>query len=200
MVLDLLEGQPYTLSFWARADNPRRISVNLWQDRQPNRFGGFTGYADLTTEWQQFSFVFRPSNSDPGHSRISWNLGNIAGAVAIGEIALNVGGRIAAPDEWNFTRGVPLIDFKATPVLNARRDYAEFLGGIEAEYAKNQRAFLRGLGVRVPLWISQAQFGSWGGLAREMNSDAIDVHAYWKHPSFSGTGWNGRPGQSATKA
>ena len=189
--LDLVEGQPYTLSFWARADSPRRISVNLWQDRQPNRFGGFTGYADLTTDWKQFSFVFRPSSPDPNHSRISWNLGNATGAVGLGEIALNAGGRIAAPDEWTLGRGVPLIDFKATQIINARRDYAEFLGGIEAEYAKNQRAFLRELGVRAPLWISQAQFGSWGGLKREMNSDAIDVHAYWKHPSFGGAGWNG---------
>ncbi|HEX8552533.1 MAG TPA: carbohydrate binding domain-containing protein [Abditibacteriaceae bacterium] len=189
--LDLVEGQPYTLSFWARADAPRRISVNLWQDRQPNRSGGFTGYADLTNDWQQFTFVFRPSNPDPAHSRISWNLGNATGAVGIGEIALNAGGRIAAPDEWSLGRGIPLIDFKSTQVVNARRDYAEFLGSIEAEYGRNQRQFLRALGVRVPLWISQAQFGSWGGLAREIDSDAIDVHAYWKHPSFGGGGWSG---------
>jgi hypothetical protein len=73
--LHLEEGQTYTLSFWARADNPRRISVNLWQDRAPKRFGGFTGYCNLSVNWEKFTFVFRPVNPDPNHSRLSWNLG-----------------------------------------------------------------------------------------------------------------------------
>ena len=77
--LDLQEGQVYTVSFWARADTPRRISVNLWQDREPRRFQGFTGYADLTVNWEQYSFVFRPVNPDPQHSRLSWNLGKDSG-------------------------------------------------------------------------------------------------------------------------
>ncbi|HEX8832858.1 MAG TPA: carbohydrate binding domain-containing protein, partial [Abditibacteriaceae bacterium] len=190
--LDLQEGQPYTISFWGRADKPRRISVNLWQDRQPNRFGGFTGYADLTTDWQQFSFVFRPSNPDPEHSRLSWNFGNSTGVVALGEIALQAGGVIAAPTEWTLARGVPLIDYKTTQVSVVRRDYAEFLGSIEAGHVASMRRFLReDLGIRVPIWHSQAQFGGWGGLVREMAGDAIDVHAYWKHPDFGGAGWSG---------
>jgi hypothetical protein len=190
--LDLQENQPYTLTFWARTDTPRRISVNLWQDRAPNQFQGFTGYADLTTDWQEFSFTFRPSNPDPGHSRLSWNLGNAVGAVQLGEISLRTGGRIAAPPEWTLDRGVPLIDFKLTPVWNARRDYAEFLSGIEQEYSRKMRGHLKEtLGVRAPLWISQVQFGGWGGMFREELSDATDVHAYWKHPSFGGAGWSG---------
>ena len=187
---DLQEGQPYTLRFWARADAPRRISANLWQDRNPKRFQGFTGYADLTTDWQQFSFVLRPTNPDPQHSRISWNFGNATGAVQLGQIELNLGGRIAAPDDW-ILGDVPLIDLKATPVWTARRDFAEFLGGIESAHVAATRKFLKELGVRVPIWHSQAQFGGWGGLARETQSDAIDNHAYWKHPDFGATGWSG---------
>lgn len=190
--LDLEENRPYTLSFWARADTPRRISVNLWQDRRPTRFQGFTGYADLTNDWQQFSYMVRPANPDPGHSRLAWNLGNQTGAVQLGEIDLRPGGRIATPEQWTLSNGVPLIDFKLTQVWTARRDYAEFLGEIEKEHVGKMRKFLKEeLGVKVPIWHSQAQFGGWGGIAREMESDALDVHAYWKHPDFGATGWSG---------
>ena len=189
--LDVQENQPYTLSFWARADTPRRISVNLWQDRAPSRFGGFTGYANLTVNWEKYVFVFRPSNPDPGHSRLSWNLGNQAGQVQFGEFDLRSGGSIAAPSSWTLANSVPLIDPKTTQVLAARRDYAQFLGEIENDYVKSMRAFLRDdLKVRVPIWNTQAQFGGWGGVARETQSDAIDVHAYWKHPDFGAGTWN----------
>jgi len=190
--LDLREAQVYTLKFWARADTPRRISINLWQDRLPRRFEGFTGYADLTAEWQQFSFAFRPINIDPQHSRLSWNLGNQTGIVQLSKIELREGGRIAAPDDWTLLRGVPVLDLKTTAVLTARRDFAEFLASVEQQHTRRTREFLKNdIGVRCPIWHSQAQFGGWGGLWRELQSDAIDLHAYWKHPDFGANGWNG---------
>ncbi len=190
--LDLQEGQVYTLSFWARADSPRRISVNLWQDREPHRFEGFTGYADLTVNWEQYSFVFRPVNPDPQHSRISWNFGKDTGTIQLGETNLHVGGKIALPETWSLTHGVPNLEWKSTPISRARRDFAEFLGGVESDSVSQMRDYLRkNLGVKVPIWNTQAQFGGWGGLAREGDlSDAIDVHAYWKHPSFGGAAWS----------
>ncbi len=189
--LELGEGHAYTLSFWARADRSRTISVNLWQDRPPHRFGGFTGYATLSQEWKKFSFTFRASSPDPSHSRLSWNLGPAQGQVALGEAELHEGGRIAAPPEWTLSQGVPLLDFKTTPVLVARRDFAQFLGQVEAEHAQGFRKYLRQLGVRVPIWQTQAQFGGWAGLLREDGSDATDVHAYWKHPDLGQGGWAG---------
>ena len=191
--LNLREGQIYTLKFRARADNPRRISVNLWQDREPRRFGGFTGYANLTVNWEEYSFTFRPINPDAQHSRLSWNLGKYAGSVQLGDIELREGGRIAAPETWSLLRGVPFFEWKSTPIMRARADLAEFLGSVEAINTREMRDFLRkDLGVKVPIWHTQAQFGGWGGVLREADlSDAIDVHAYWKHPNFSGGGWSG---------
>jgi hypothetical protein len=189
--LDLQEGHPYTLSFYARSDTPRQISVNLWQDRQPHRFGGFTAFANLTSDWQKFTFVFRPVTPDPQHSRLSWNLGNKIGVVQFGEIELHEGGRIAAPGDWTLSRGIPLLDFKTTVLWIARRDFAQFLAEVESEHVASQRQLLREIGVKVPVWHTQTQFGGWGGLWRERQSDAIDVHAYWKHPDFGGAGWGG---------
>lgn len=186
--LDLKEGQVYTLTFWARTDTPRRISVNLWQDQAPSRYEGFSGYADIGIDWKQYTMTFRPKDADPQHSRLSWNLGNQLGTVQLSTIELHQGGRIGVPDDWTLANGVPLLDFKTTPILRARRDFAEYLARIEDILVVDMRNFLKtDLKVRVPLWHTQAEMGGWGGVWREMRSDAIDLHAYWKHPDFGAT-------------
>jgi len=190
--LDLREGQAYTLSFWARSSTARRLSVSLWQDRLGYQYEGFTGYADLGLDWQRYTFVFRPLDIDPEHSRLTFNFGKDLGTVQLGEVTLHAGGQLTVPQNWTLDNGVPLIDVKTTQVWRARRDFASFLGDIEEDYSADMQHFLKDdLKVRCPIWISQAQFGALGGLLRESNSDAVDVHAYWKHPIFSGGGWNG---------
>ncbi|MDQ3813944.1 MAG: carbohydrate binding domain-containing protein, partial [Armatimonadota bacterium] len=184
--IDLQAGQTYTLSFWARANQPRRISLNLATDRPPYRSGEFSALIDLTREWRRFTYAFRPTSSDPDHARLSWNLANQLGTVELSSVELRQGGRIALPEEWTLAQGIPLIDWHSTRVGMIRRDFAEFLGAVESEHVLRMRQFLKDrLGLCCPVWHSQAQFGGWGGVWRESFGDAIDVHAYWKHPDFS---------------
>lgn len=190
--LDLREGQTYTLTFWARSSTARRISINLWQDHVPYEFEGFSGYADTGLDWQKYTFVFRPIDIDPEHSRLNFNFGKQLGTVQLGEVQLHAGGQLTVPDNWTLHDGVPLVDVQTTQVWRARRDFACFLGEIEQQYATDMRQYFKDdLKVQCPVWISQAQFGALGGLLRESTSDAVDVHAYWKHPIFSGGDWNG---------
>ena len=191
--LDVRAGQPYTLKFSARADVPRTISVNLWESRKPFRWLGVTQNVTLGSDWQDFQIGFRAADATPGQVRLTLNLGNTTGLVQVGALSLRAGGRIGAPDDWSLQRGIPLIDAKSEPIMAARRDFARFLGSLEADHIARMRTFLRGeLGVRVPIWHTQAQFGGWGGVVRESaQSDAIDAHVYWKHPDFGGAGWAG---------
>src|SRR5690606_5567808 len=53
--LNVMEGQSYSLSFWARSTDNRRITVNLLQDRLPYEFQGFTGHADLQNNWRRYN-------------------------------------------------------------------------------------------------------------------------------------------------
>ena len=190
--LQLESGKVYTFSFWARANAPRAISVNLWEDRAPYRFLGLSQSIKVTADWQQFVVGFKPQGATPGQVRLAINLGNAAGAVQFGEMSLRAGGHIAASPDWTLRAGLPIIDANSEPIFAARRDFAQYLGGLESAYLSEMRDFLKtDLGVRVPIWHTQAQFGGWAGLARENASDAIDVHIYWKHPNFGTTGWNG---------
>ena len=190
--LSLESGRAYTFTFWARANAPRPVSVNLWEDKPPYRFLGVSQAVKLTSDWQQFTIGFRPQGATPGSVRLALNLGNAAGAVQLGELSLRAGGRIAASPDWSLRAGVPIVDANSEPIFAARRDFARFAGELESDYVAQMRDFLKNeVGVRVPIWHTQAQFGGWGGLARESASDAVDVHVYWKHPNFGTTGWNG---------
>ena len=187
--LPLVENQAYTLSFYARgaqpnANKPRKAAMTI--------SGGFYSVFDVGNNWQKYTFAFRLRNLQDGPRQIAMSLGNETGFVQFSEMELRSGGRKTAPDDWTLLSGVPVPDWSETQVLRVRRDFAEFLGEIEGEYSAKMRAFIKDeLGVRCPMWISQAQFGGWGGLWREQNSDAIDVHAYWKHPELGEGGWAG---------
>jgi hypothetical protein len=63
--LTLDSGKPYTLSFWARADAPRQISLNLWEDVKPYRWMGVTQNVKLSSDWQQYVIAFRPVGTTP---------------------------------------------------------------------------------------------------------------------------------------
>jgi hypothetical protein len=190
--LNLDDNKPYTLSFWARSDNARALSVNLWQDTAPYKWLGYTGNVRLSSDWQQFVFTMRTSGAEANHVRLSLNVSNLAGNVQLGSFSLRAGGKVAAPSTWNQRSGIPLPDAKNEPIFAVRRDFALFLAELETKNVAAMRKFLiLDQGVRVPVWHTQAQFGGWGGQRRELLSDVIDTHIYWKHPDFGGAGWNG---------
>lgn len=180
----LQENQPYVLAFWARSEKYRRVALSV--------SGGFYTVFDLSPSWKKYSFAFRPKNFRDDLRQIALSLGNEAGNVQLSEPELHQGGRQTVPDEWTFDNGVPLPEFGETGVTRTRRDFAEFLGSVEADFAGQMRDYLKTeIGVKCPLWLTQAQFGGWGGLWRESHSDVIDQHVYWKHPDLGENGWAG---------
>ncbi len=190
--LTIEDGKPYTLTFWGRSDSARGFGVNLWQDEKPFGWLGYTGLGALSNDWQKFTFTLRATGASPGHVRIALNLGSAAGGVQFGNFSLQSGGKIAVPANYLSENGAPIPDAKTEAIAAVRRDFAAYLGELETKNLIAMRRFLvLELGVRVPIWHTQAQFGGWGGAIRERLSDAIDTHVYWKHPDFGGAGWNG---------
>lgn len=190
--LELESGKIYTLSFAARSPNGRTISVNLWDTRRPFRWLGVKKIVRLRDDWAFYNVSFRPLSATPGFVRLSFDLSNVAGSVQIGALSLRDGGHIAAPDEWSTRGNLPLIDAGSEPIFAVRRDFARYLGSIELKRTLEWRRFLKDeLKIQVPIWQTQAQFGGWGGALRELNSDATDIHIYWKHPEFGGVAWDG---------
>ena len=102
--LDLKEGEPYTLSFWARADTPRPITVQSQcvegeGPAQTTTIVGLDTRLRLTKEWRKFTLVFTASHTQPDRERIAFLLGAATGAVDIAGARLQHGriGRAPGP-------------------------------------------------------------------------------------------------------
>ncbi len=189
--LQLESGKIYTLNFAARSPNGRNISVNLWETRHPFKWLGVKQVVRIRDDWGFYSVTFRPVGASPGFVRLALDVGNIPGSVQLGALSLHSGGRLAAPEDWTLRGNLPLVDAQNEPVFAVRRDFARYLGELETKHTAAWRRFLRDdLKVRVPIWHTQAQFGGWGGALRESESDALDIHIYWKHPEFLGAAWD----------
>lgn len=86
--IDLVEGQPYQISFWARADRSRPFTVDTILD-QPNwRVVGVQTEVSLSPHWQKYELTFKAVDTTPGHARLSFVLGDAVGVVEIAGVSL----------------------------------------------------------------------------------------------------------------
>lgn len=83
-------GENYTLSFWARADEPREIGFFLGQSQEPWEMLDDYRAFHLTTEWQYFRIDFRPESSQD-LARMVFDVGNSGAAVDLAEPLFAVG-------------------------------------------------------------------------------------------------------------
>jgi hypothetical protein len=188
--LDLSEGEPYTVTFWARADQKRTLPVGANLDQDDYRNIGLAEPVQLTTEWKQFRLTFRPRRTVAGHARLGFALGAASGTVDLAGISIRAGGGDAPANIGSLENGtVPL--GKAALKSPAGHDWVAFLIDTERAYVDTMRDYLRKeLKARANVTCSQASYGGLGGAMRERRSDFVDMHAYWQHPVFPGRDWD----------
>lgn len=90
--LSLLEGVPYTVSFWARADRPRPIAVHANVDvGDGHGIGLAADGVPLTPEWRRLTFAFTAAQPARDHCRIVFILGQATGQVDLTGFSLRPG-------------------------------------------------------------------------------------------------------------
>ncbi len=194
--LDLHPNALYTLSYWLRADAPRRAGNYFALDQEPwSQLGGGRDVA-LTKEWQYVRSVFKVGASVPAHSRLSFILGEASDAVEIADVRLTEGALADVPASQTLEAGgmgnLDLPPAQGAAPMQAR-DWAEYLMSVEAAYVQTMRDTVRReCGYRGPITCSQASYGGMGGVARESASDYVDMHAYWQHPEFPHQPWDAK--------
>ena len=136
--LDLREGQTYTLSFAARAEGARTLSVAARRDVDPWTFLDAETTIALDSNWKRFSYPFRAKNVLANHTRLSFNFGNSASDFQLGDVSLKSGnGGVLLQNGQNLEdNAIPLPYLNAT---NPGRDYANFLRGVEGDYTRIMR-------------------------------------------------------------
>lgn len=107
--LDLRDNQPYTLTFMAKADRVRPVTVNGQTDQDDYHPIGLHAVETFTKEWKQYSEVFVASDTVPRHNRLTFVAGDALGAIELSNIKLQEG-RALKPVGGNLLRNSDFSD------------------------------------------------------------------------------------------
>jgi hypothetical protein len=88
----LRAGQYYTLSFRARADKPREMSLGVGQHEGPWANLGLSQNVKLAAEWKSFRIGF-VAKADEKNARVGFSLGASAVPVELADVELRPGGK-----------------------------------------------------------------------------------------------------------
>lgn len=189
--LDVSAASPYHLTFRARSNAPRELSVALQQDHDPWGGLGLEQSVRITPEWSEHTFTFMPA-ADDDRARIRFGgLGSEIGTVWLADVSLRPGGDIGPTQHETIERGtLPLIargGQRAWPEA-ARRDYIHFLRDAELHYWRTMREVVKQeLGYR---GIIMGTIVGCSPVTVQAEFDAVDGHAYWQHPQFPRREWD----------
>ena len=89
--VNFLEGTPYTVSFWARADHARGVGLYTSIDTKDWHNAGLFQNAALTPNWKRYVFAFLPLHSQANHNRLTFSLAESLGTVDLAGIAVRAG-------------------------------------------------------------------------------------------------------------
>lgn len=189
--LEVEAGQTYLVSFRARADREVSISISLKQAHAPWQDLSNNVGLQLTTEWEEHEVSLIASDSEENARLDVSNLGGAKATYRFSSFSmksfkgysLKEGENLEDSTVQIFTQG----DF-GSRTLAARKDWVEFLYGLEEEYFNGMYSYLKeDLGVR-SLIIGTIVGCSTPNMMSKL--DVIDTHAYWHHPTFPGRPWD----------
>jgi hypothetical protein len=189
--LKVQAGKPCTLSFWARADRALRIRAAVGQNHEPWQTLGLGEDIALTAEWKPFRFVFLPSAADD-NARVSFSdLARQPATVWLAGISFRTGGSVGlGPDESLEKRSVHVCarDRFGERTTEGQRDWMRFLWDTEDAYWQMMQRYLK-----QELNVQGVVIGTIVGCSTPSlmaRLDAVDSHAYWRHPEFPGRPWD----------
>ncbi len=181
------EGKYYTVTFRARADQPRPISYGLGQAHEPWQSLGLSGNAALTREWKSFRAGFIAGAAD-ADARLSFSFGASTIAVELADVGVAPGGREGLMKDETIEAGNVAL-FAASESEPRAIDEVRFLMETEKAFFDKMNAFIKkDLGCKACV-TGTIVFGP-AGLYGQSDMDFIDSHAYWQHPHFPGRPWD----------
>ena len=184
------EGGAFTVSFWARADQPCTLHVGIEQTHEPWHVLSSRKDVPLTAQWKWFCYSVSVGESD-ARARLVFDPPMQAGSCWLAGVSLRPGGVVGLGANEGF-EGDPVPAFAAPRFqersADAQRDWMRFLWETENDYWQTMYRFLKDeLSVRA-LIIGTVVGCSTPNLMAKM--DCLDAHAYWQHPVFPGRPWD----------
>jgi hypothetical protein len=190
--LTIRKDSSYTVTFAARSDSTRTISVSILKETSPwTWFGG--GNFTLTTGWKEYSLSFTASATILNDIRLSFALGAHTGSYWFDEVTMkqpSTKGLLA--DESFEADNIRRIEYSESSSFSDQRvkDIASFYLKLETDFYSSMKSYLKdSLGVKVPIVGTNWNVGP-ADLSAQATLDYIDNHAYWDHPSFPSVPWS----------
>lgn len=177
-----------TISFWAKADKPAKISVSVDQSREPWHVLAGRAPVRLGTQWQKHELTL-PIKETDGNARMIVDAPTAAATVWISGISLHMDGTTALPASENLGN-IPAFTTEefGRRTASVQRDWMSFLWDTEDHYWQTMYRYLKDdLKVQAPV-IGTVVGCSTPNLMAKL--DAVDSHAYWQHPQFPGRAWD----------
>ena len=182
------KGKSYTMTFRARADAPRRITVVASQAHEPwNQL--WSANVELTKDWKDYRFAFQPSADEKNGRIVFSNLGVAEGSCSLADISLRPGGVFGLQDGERLG-AMPVFEKSEFGMRTAaaQRDWMSFLYDAEAGYWIGMERYIKDVLKSQSLIVGSAAGFSPPSIQAKL--DVVDGHAYWQHPRFPGKPWD----------
>jgi hypothetical protein len=191
--LPVTNGQPYTVSFWAKSSPATNFDSSVMQAHADWLGAGYGQGFTLTTGWQRFTNTLQSNMTD---SNVRVNFGGMGLELAtfwVADVRLQPGGQLGMlPGGASLAaHTVPNLRFSGTGytgTAEARKDWLRFLRDLEYRYYDLMVAHLRANCGYNGLIFGTIMANS--PATAQSRLDVIDGHAYWQHPQFPGIPWD----------
>jgi hypothetical protein len=185
--ISLEAEQYYTVIFDAASNQSRELGCNVGQAASPWGNLGLSRQAELTNQWQTFSFGFVP-RADENNARVNFAFSGSSAPIYLTNVQFRPGGRMGLAEGEDLNAGsVALFTDNESP--RRTTDRMLFLAETEKNYFDGMRDFIKSNLGSGALVTGTIVFGPLG-LYAQSDMDFIDTHAYWQHPSFPGQPWD----------
>jgi hypothetical protein len=174
----------YTLSFWAKANQPCTMDVGIYQAHEPWQNLYLWARVSLTENWQQFKFTFMLGKNDSNARVLFTNLDQKTYWLAFP--SLRPGGIIYGVKDDERLEDGNIAFFSRSEFVgrtpNAQKDWIRFLWETENNYWQTMYNYLKyELGVKALIIGTDVAFTSPNMMSK---LDVVDTHGYWSHPIF----------------
>lgn len=187
--LSFTDGQIYTLTFWAKADNHDQVSVGIQQAYDP--WGTFESNTySIDTVWQQYTLTFVAGFTDNNIRLNFGGLGGTIGNVYLADVSLRPGGSFGKLPAGQTLEALNIeVNRRSEGYTDGRvHDWMRFLLTLEQDYWIDMRDYLKNdLGFQ---GLTAGTIASLSPPSIQQQFDLVDGHAYWRHPVFPHMAWD----------
>lgn len=187
--VSLEKGQIYTVSFRAKSQTERPLSISIQKSQSP--WNSFKHYQfRIGKRWGYYSRSFTSSVSRSDLRLTLAGFGGEPGQIHITDISLREGGTVEKLSAFESLEDQTIaLNSTALEYSIARgHDWFEFLYSLEEDYWTDMKTFLE-----EDIGISGLPYGTISSLSLpslQKKFKFIDAHGYWCHPVFPGKPWD----------